>query len=203
MPYYENAPDRKPVFEDIGCQLTISGLVMQGMGSTLILLHPGAELPGGAGVHQGARVVFVDRSTGGHDRLTLAQPTLEEWAEIIRQSDDPEAFVGELDGEGGLRKKLHRKQLLAISGEVQQRVWARDGFACVYCGAKMGTTLMSIDHFVPLEEGGANDSSNYVTACRRDNKAKGMMMPEAFCRLKGYDYERIKAHLEQFKLLAA
>jgi 5-methylcytosine-specific restriction endonuclease McrA len=41
---------------------------------------------------------------------------------------------------------------------VQQKVWAADGFQCVYCGAKMGETLLTVDHFVPLELGGANEN---------------------------------------------
>ena len=32
-------------------------------------------------------------------------------------------------------------------------------------------------HFVPLEMGGANDTSNYLTACRKCNKDKGGMAP--------------------------
>ncbi len=201
LPYYADQRDRSPILEDIGSMLTVSGLVLQGMGSTLILLHPSAEdihrdacpecaMPVGE-PHDwlGCGYRGVVGGVSGTQPIFVARPSLEDWAEIIRLSDDPQAFVGE---EGGLRKKLQRKQILAISGETQQRVWARDGFACVYCGAKMGKMLMSIDHFIPLELGGKNDESNYVTSCRRDNKAKGMMMPEEFCRKKGYDFERIQ-----------
>ena len=40
LPHYENAPDRPAYLQDIGNLLFISGVVFQGMGSTLILLTP-------------------------------------------------------------------------------------------------------------------------------------------------------------------
>lgn len=176
---YPNAPDRPVYFEDIGTHLTIAGLVLQGMGGTLILMLPGTDYP-----------------RPDHELLTVSQPTLTEWGDIIRQSDDPEVFVG--DG-GGLAKTLHRKSRYSISGEMQQRVWVRDGCECIFCGAKMGKTLLTVDHWIPLELGGANDETNYVTACRRCNKAKGALAPEEFCRLRGYDYARLQAYVDSLK----
>lgn len=172
---YEYDPGRPPCFEDLGSQLTIAGLVVQGMGSTLVLLSPGVDFD------------LVE--------TTVAKPTLEEWGEIIRQTDNAEIFVGEV---GGVNKVLHRKERYSLSGDAQQRVWARDGFQCVFCGAKMGTTLLTVDHWIPLELGGVNDDSNYVTACRRDNKAKGILMPKEFCRIKGYDFGRISSYVAHY-----
>jgi 5-methylcytosine-specific restriction endonuclease McrA len=171
---YRRAPDVVPALSDLGDRLTIAGLVFQGMGETLVLLLPGCD-PAVA--------------------PTYAQPDAEEWSEIIRQTDNAECWV--LDPEQG--KVLHRKARYALSGEVQQRVWARDGFYCRYCHAAMGQVLMTVDHFVPLEQGGANDTSNYLTACRRCNKLKGSRSPEEFCRTEGYNYDNLVAYLALFK----
>ena len=65
----------------------------------------------------------------------------------------------------------------AISGAIQQKIWAADSFACVYCGAKMGDILLTVDHFIPLEMGGKNIESNFVSACRKCNKRKGNDSP--------------------------
>ena len=49
-------------------------------------------------------------------------------------------------------------------------VLARDGRACLYCGAKEAPTL---DHIVAASRGGADGASNRVPACRRCNEEKG------------------------------
>jgi 5-methylcytosine-specific restriction endonuclease McrA len=52
-------------------------------------------------------------------------------------------------------------------------IYARDGFACAYCGATVeGDARLTLDHVVPCELGGTNDASNLVTACLSCNSAK-------------------------------
>lgn len=171
LPAYKYAPERPPYLQDLGNVLTMSGMVYQGMGSSLVLVFPGLDFD---------------------HNFTVAKPTLEEWGEIIRQSDDPEIFVGEV---GGINKVFQRKSRYVISGDTQQKIWARDNFACVYCGIRMGQRLLTIDHFVPLELGGENEERNYITACRKCNKDKGSLSPIEFCRVKGFDYPRLAGYL--------
>ena len=52
----------------------------------------------------------------------------------------------------------------------RDEVYARDGHACVYCGARSDLTL---DHVVPLSKGGSNELENLATACRPCNSSKG------------------------------
>ena len=52
---------------------------------------------------------------------------------------------------------------------------ARDGAACVYCGA---TASLSLDHLLPLSRGGDGEDGNLVTACRPCNSSKGAKTPE-------------------------
>lgn len=56
-----------------------------------------------------------------------------------------------------------------INPNVRARVYARDGYCCVYCGSPEDLT---IDHKKALAKGGSNRESNYVTACRTCNELK-------------------------------
>ena len=51
----------------------------------------------------------------------------------------------------------------------RQRIYERDGHACVYCGNEQDLTL---DHYVPLQKGGDHSDDNLVTACRVCNAKK-------------------------------
>src|SRR3972149_11661495 len=173
LPFYRNDKDRPVYLQDLGNLLSIAGVLVQGMGSTVVLMLPSGE----------------EINLSGTE---VAWPNLDEWGTIIRQSDVPEIFIGE---EGGVRKVLQRKARWEISGQTQQRVWARDHFACMYCHRKMGETLMTIDHWLPLELGGKNDESNYLTACNNCNKQKGMMTPQAWCELRGLQLQFFEDYL--------
>ncbi len=170
---YKDNPDRPVLWADLGNLLRISGIIFQGMGAQVI-----AYLPAGDPLEVPVQEVH---------------PTPEEWAEIIHRTDDPQEFA--LDPTG-TTKILQRKAANAISGLTQQGVWARDDFTCVFCGRRMGdpNVVMSIDHWVPLELGGANDVTNYLTACTNCNKQKGSLPPQDFCRKHGYDYAAIEAY---------
>ena len=97
-------------------------------------------------------------------------------------------------------KAFHRKLRYEISGAVQQKVWVADGCKCMFCGAKMGNSQLTIDHFEPLESGGKNDPSNYLSACRKCNKDKGGMKAIDWCVLKGLDYDFFVEYLRTRKL---
>lgn len=59
---------------------------------------------------------------------------------------------------------------------MRQRVFARDGYACQYCGwtslAPFGN-LLEADHRLPVVSGGATQEFNLLTACRGCNREKG------------------------------
>ncbi len=154
---------RSAVWGDIGNLLKIEGLVIGGEGTRAVLMLPGTSSK-------------VDEF---HDFQYL---TVEEWSAWLQQSDNPEFF-------DALTKAFHRKVRYEISGAVQQKVWAADGFKCVFCGTPMGKTQLTIDHWIPLELGGKNDTSNYLSVCRKENKDKGSMDPKEWCALKGLDYD--------------
>jgi len=166
----------RPVYKgDIGSYLRIIGLIVGAShGEVANLLLPG---------HFGTY-------TTGSSQITV-EPTLEEWSDFIRRSDDPEILIGN-------SKIFQRKVRYDISGAIQQRVWAADGFKCMYCSIPFGKRLMTIDHFWPLELDGANDTTNYLSACKSCNKEKANTSPIEFFR-KG-EYERLSRYLKERKI---
>lgn len=60
-------------------------------------------------------------------------------------------------------------------GALRSAVYARDGYACVYCGE--GGKRLECDHVVPLSRGGPTTLANLVTACRDCNRSKGAKTP--------------------------
>lgn len=58
----------------------------------------------------------------------------------------------------------------------RRAVFARDGWACQYCGARSDLT---VDHVVPRSKGGGSDWENVVTCCAACNRRKGDLLPHA------------------------
>jgi len=183
--------------DEAGGLFKLSGLVCQGMGSTLVVLLPSAAPLGDGKTDQLGQMVegvWAPKGlTGDPAKLAIVRPTLEELAEIIRRSDDPLYF--ETDP-SGVVKAIHRKSERAVSGTVGQKVWARDGFRCLYCGRPMGDVTLTIDHFIPIESGGGNDPSNLISVCRKCNKTKGNQSPEDYCRAQGLDFVGLETYLK-------
>jgi hypothetical protein len=62
-----------------------------------------------------------------------------------------------------------------IDREERNAIYERDGFACRYCGS---TKRLSLDHIIPRAQGGGDNPSNLVTACRSCNSRKHARTPE-------------------------
>lgn len=165
---------------DLGERLTMTGVVFEGEGVPVVVMTP-----------------FTSCEDETIREAPVIRPTDEEWSEIIQHSDDPKVF--EIDESGGI-KATHRKLRYAISGSVQQKVWARDGFKCMFCERMMGDVQLTVDHWIPLEQGGLNDPTNYLSACRKCNKRKGGLSPQDFCDQQGYDFAELQTYMESLKV---
>ena len=168
---------------DIGSLLKIEGIVIGGEGAQAVFM-----LPTAAPFEQ-----FMTNPP--FSKFETRRLNDEEWSDWLQRSDDPEILV-----QGSLEKVFHRKLRYEISGAVQQKVWKADGFKCMFFGAIFGDVQMTIDHFVPLEMGGANDTSNYISSCRRCNKSKGGMDPKEFCKKTRHGYDFYVEYLAERKL---
>ena len=54
----------------------------------------------------------------------------------------------------------------------RHNILARDRFKCQYCGHKVTTTSMTVDHVVPRAQGGITRWENVVTCCQDCNAKK-------------------------------
>lgn len=56
------------------------------------------------------------------------------------------------------------------------RVWARDGYTCVYCGVGLtndhGPNSRTVDHVIAKANGGEDTMDNCLSACRSCNSTK-------------------------------
>jgi len=184
--YLMEMSNRPAMWGDIGSLLKLEGVVIGGGGAREILLLPCSEP---------MKAETLDYS--------VHELSIEEWSDWLQRSDNPEVLVGpSLTGPQGatLPKIWHRKLRYEISGAVQQKVWAADHFRCCYCGVEMGKALMTIDHFVPLEQGGKNDVTNYLSSCKPCNKAKGSLAPDVFLAGRPNLFETLKNYLANRKI---
>ncbi len=137
---------------DIGHEIVMVGAVYQGKGHTFVAMFPDEHL---------------ERPP---DEMRL---TVEEWEALLRQTDLLEQEVEVVEGDGLVRKAILRKSQRQIDAHIMWEVYARDGYACRYCGPTR--THLTVDHLVLWEERGPTIATNLVSACRRCNKTRGRM----------------------------
>jgi len=80
----------------------------------------------------------------------------------------------------------------------RRAIYQRDGNQCMYCGAKPGTSELSIDHIHPTSRGGKNTWENVCLCCTKCNGRKGnKTMKEVGFKffIKGYKPTKPKAKL--------
>ena len=172
---------RPAVYGDLGNILKIEGLVIGGEGARAALMLPDAP-------------PFEQFMTNPpFSKFETHRLTMEEWTDFLARTDNPEILVMPA-------KAFHRKVRYEISGAVQQKVWVADGCKCMFCGVKMGLSPLSIDHWEPLESGGKNDTSNFLSACKNCNKSKGSMPARDWCNLRKLDYDFFVEYLRTRKL---
>lgn len=188
--FYQLSGSRPWYWGDLGNRLQLSGFVLSGEDTCALVLSPSMDIDAVEGNEYLVQRHRAENPLGG-----LVQPTIQEWCAILKETDDPKVF--EMD-ETGFIKAIHRKmQKGLISGEVQQKIWARDGFKCYYCGRMMGEIQLSVDHFEPLEFGGLETQENLISACRKCNKKKGSISAAVWCKKIGISHEGALEYLKQ------
>lgn len=55
----------------------------------------------------------------------------------------------------------------------RQNIYARDNYACQYCGKQPPVSELTYDHVIPRIHGGLTDWTNIVTCCISCNRRKG------------------------------
>lgn len=73
------------------------------------------------------------------------------------------------------RPKRHQKHGVGFS---RQYVFLRDDYQCQYCYKVFAAKELTLDHVVPLYQGGITTWENVVSCCKRCNQLKGARTPE-------------------------
>lgn len=60
----------------------------------------------------------------------------------------------------------------------KRNVFLRDGHQCLYCGAQIPKSALTLDHVFPRSRGGRSTWENSATACESCNHRKGDKTPE-------------------------
>jgi 5-methylcytosine-specific restriction endonuclease McrA len=74
-----------------------------------------------------------------------------------------------------LFKRSRRKRDVNFS---KKGVFYRDDFMCGYCGDKVKSEELTMDHIVPACQGGIKSWENIISACKECNLKKGGRTPE-------------------------
>jgi 5-methylcytosine-specific restriction endonuclease McrA len=59
----------------------------------------------------------------------------------------------------------------------RRNVLLRDRYRCQYCGREYASSFLTLDHVVPISQGGKTQWDNVVTACKTCNTKKGNRKP--------------------------
>ena len=69
---------------------------------------------------------------------------------------------------------------VTFSKEERAAIARSQGYRCMYCGVRLRTENLQIDHMYPVSRGGSNDDDNLQALCRRCNIRKGNHTDEEF-----------------------
>lgn len=61
---------------------------------------------------------------------------------------------------------------MPVSKSVRFEVFARDAFACQYCGMRPPEVILEVDHIHPVSKGGGDEIINLITSCYDCNRGK-------------------------------
>jgi 5-methylcytosine-specific restriction protein A len=82
----------------------------------------------------------------------------------------------------------------SIPKDMRLGVFERDGFVCQFCGRKRDAAGLTIDHLIPVSQGGLDEMVNWVTACRECNERKADMPLSEFARNIRIDVGELPIH---------
>jgi 5-methylcytosine-specific restriction endonuclease McrA len=89
----------------------------------------------------------------------------------------------------GVESRMEVPSIIAVRGSASlekygrvvltnKTLFARDRHVCAYCGDHFGSSNLSRDHVIPRVEGGKDNWTNVVTACKPCNMKKGRRLLE-------------------------
>ena len=68
---------------------------------------------------------------------------------------------------------------------IRRDVYRRDKFTCQFCHCQFSPKDLTIDHLVPLDLGGFDEVTNYITCCQACNQRKSNLPLKVFAASLG------------------
>jgi len=134
----------------------------------------------GTGRWSGGRVLVLNATFEPINVCTVRRATvllLKEKAEVIELGPTdlhwatgslPKPVVIRLVTYVRVPRDSHKRKI------TRRAVFARDGWQCMYCGAR---TSLTVDHVIPRSKGGGSGWDNIVASCAPCNRRKGDRLP--------------------------
>ena len=70
-------------------------------------------------------------------------------------------------------ESLCRVERGKVSNKLRFAIYKRDGYRCRYCHKSQSSTLLEVDHIIPIAKGGKSTPDNLQTLCHNCNIQKG------------------------------
>lgn len=131
---------------ELGNQIQIAGILMQGNDKTLAVYFPKSDL-------------VVPETV---------EMTEEDWKTLLLQMDTLEVKLFPHDPNV---RTVVRKSQRNIEQGISWNVFRRDSYVCRYCAAD--DVPLTVDHLVLWENMGQSLEDNLISACRKCNKTRG------------------------------
>lgn len=97
------------------------------------------------------------------------------------------------------REKVENRRF--FSKKEKEGILSKSNNKCVHCGKKLTPGSMTIDHFIPVSEGGTNNKLNLIPLCEKCNTDKGAIIynVDDYCRYIKTQYKRdLEGYVEDY-----
>src|SRR3954449_341517 len=150
------------------------------LGSVPLTFHRRHGPDSGASRWSGGRVLVLNATYEPINVCTVRRATvllLKHKAEVLERGDTELHWAtGAISRPHVIRfvnyvrvpRDPHRRKI------TRRAVFARDGWACQYCGSQ---TTLTVDHVIPRSKGGPSTWENIVASCAPCNRRKGDRLP--------------------------
>jgi len=95
---------------------------------------------------------------------------------VIEEAHDRYVHVG-MQLPCVIRLRQYRRLPMRIQTLSRKNILIRDGHTCQYCGAKLLSGELELEHVIPRARGGLSNWENLVAACRPCNARKADRTP--------------------------
>ncbi|MBI5631264.1 MAG: HNH endonuclease [Elusimicrobia bacterium] len=133
-----------------------------------------------ASLERALTLLYLDRAAVVDEEYRTYN--FQDWAELSKAlADHPEGFIHtptlRLAVPEVIALRFFDKVPLQAVPFTRRNIYHHYGYRCCYCGRRLPTSELNLDHVLPRSRGGGADWSNIVTACIPCNLRKASRTP--------------------------